>query len=61
MIRRFFWNFWTSFMGWGLVKMAPAQFLYYPVLFGVPIYTFSVMQSGTFENKIEIIHRQHLL
>ena len=37
-MRRIFWNFWTAFLGWPMVKMMPKNLLKFPVLVGVPLY-----------------------
>jgi len=41
-----FWNFWTSFMGWPLIKLGPAKFFFYPVVVGVPLVAVIYGQSG---------------
>lgn len=46
MIRRFFWNIRTAFLGEKLVPLGAKQFLYYPLAVGLPVYVFSVVQSG---------------
>ena len=45
-MRRVFWNFWTAFVGWPIVKMAPQKLLKFPVIIGVPLYTTIVLQGG---------------
>lgn len=42
-MRRFFWNFKTAFVGWPMIKMAPTKVLFYPVVIGIPLYTFLLL------------------
>jgi len=42
MIRRFFWNFKTAFMGEKLIFFGAQKFLLYPLALGLPIYVLSV-------------------
>jgi hypothetical protein len=46
MIRRIFWNVKNSFFGAGMLILIPVQFMYFPVLLGIPTYTATVLQSG---------------
>lgn len=41
MIRRFFWDFKDAFVGIPMMKLLP-KVPHYPVLIGVPLYTFIV-------------------
>jgi len=45
-MRRVFWNFKTAFVGLSLVNLAPKNILVYPVVVGIPLYTFIVMQNS---------------
>lgn len=46
MIRRIFWNVKNSFFGAGMLVLIPVQFMYFPVLMGIPTYAATVLQSG---------------
>ncbi len=46
-MRRIFWNFWTSFVGFPMVKLAPAKVLKFPVMIGIPLYAAIVAQGGS--------------
>jgi len=44
--RKIFWNIKTAFIGQKFVLNAPKQLLYFPVLIGLPLYTFMTFQSS---------------
>ncbi|CAD8064573.1 unnamed protein product [Paramecium primaurelia] len=44
--KRIFWNVKNSFFGAGMLILIPVQFMYFPVLLGVPTYAATVLQSG---------------
>ncbi|EWS75343.1 transmembrane protein, putative (macronuclear) [Tetrahymena thermophila SB210] len=45
-MRRIFWNFKTAFVGLPMFSLAPKNILVYPIVVGVPLYTFIVLQNS---------------
>lgn len=37
-------------MGWSLIKGAPVKLLKFPIIIGVPMYSFIVLQGGINKN-----------
>jgi len=44
--RKIFWNVKDAFFGSRFLVTFPPNFLYFPVLAGIPLYTISLLQSG---------------
>jgi len=44
--RKIFWNVRDAFMGMPLLKFGPQSFLFFPVVVGIPTYSFLIFQSS---------------